>query len=101
MTIYKMKEWQGASGLWYCNNVDELALGSGNWWLPSRVLGITPAELIERLVKVYNVDRIHYNKEKNFLNFAWTSEHYADCHKFVLYVNRMARNKNIHSEDLI
>lgn len=91
--LYEVTDWQStASGLYYCDNVKDLAHNSGDWWLPARVLGISPAEFIKFLIENYKPDIIKYNAEKNFLYYAWSN--YEKCHQWKLYINRVARKKN-------
>ena len=91
--LYEVIDWQStASGLYYCSNVKDLAHGSGDWWLPARVLELSPAEFIKFLIENYKPDIIKYNAEKNFLYYAWSN--YENCHKWKLYINRIARKKN-------
>ena len=91
--LYEVSEWQSTgSGLYYCNNVKDIAHGSGNWWIPARILNLTPAAFVEFLIKEYKPDKISYNEEKNFLYYAWTTP--ENCHKWKLYINKQARKVN-------
>lgn len=94
MALYKADIWQGATGRWYCNNISNLGKGSGLWYLPARVLGITPAEFIEFLLKEYKPDYCYYNKENNFFSYSWAKENKTLCNSFKLYINKKAREKN-------
>lgn len=90
--VYKVSEWQGGSGCWRCSDTSDLGHGSGRWWIPARVLGISPAAYVELLVKDYQVDHISFNN--NMLVFSWDEKNYARMHKYVLWINKIARNKN-------
>ena len=48
--IWQATEWQGSSGNWYCNCLDNLAGGYGAWFMPARILDITPAEFLTLLI---------------------------------------------------
>jgi hypothetical protein len=90
--LYKASEWQSGSGNWYVNNTSDLAGIAGEWWIPARILGITPAAYVEWLVKNYHPDNLSFNND--VLLFSWKSEHYSLCHKYLLDINRIARQKN-------
>ena len=91
MHIYKVSEWQSAGGRWYCNDVEDLAGISGLWWVPARMLGISPANYVKMLIDTYSPDNISFNK--NTLIFSWNKENYAKMHRYVLDINREARNR--------
>ncbi len=86
-----MSEWQGGSGLWYCNCVDNLKNDSGAWYHPARILGISPADLVCLLVKEYGAE-ISYNLDKCFVSYSWKNQ--ANMRKFKNKVNAEARKKN-------
>lgn len=90
--LYQMKEWETISNKWHCNCVDNLAQGSGEWYLPARILGISPAAYLEYVIKNFKPDDIYANKEKCLVFFSWNSQ--ADCRKFKNFINRKAREKN-------
>ena len=52
MAIYKETEWESTSG-WHSACVDDLAHNSGAWYMPARVLGISPAQFLELLFENY------------------------------------------------
>lgn len=90
--LYKATSWQGGSGRWYCNDVSDLAGVRGLWWIPPRILGISPAAYVEILIKDFNVTTISYNEEKNFLYFCWDNS--VDCNRYKNWINKMARQAN-------
>ncbi len=85
-------EWQGGSGQWYCNDVKDLAGISGYWWVPARMMEMSPAEYVQWLIDNYQPDNIRFNGKT--LIYSWSKEHYSKCHKLVLDINRIARKKN-------
>lgn len=89
MAVFKLNEWAGAGGRYHCAQ-----LGT-QWWAIARVLGISPAELINVLVKDYKARIDYYSEEKDLLLFSWAEKDYSIFHKFTLWVNRVARNKGI------
>jgi hypothetical protein len=90
--VYKVTEWDSPSGKYYCNDVTDLAHGSGKWWIPCRILGISPADFVLLLINEYKAEIDFYNEEKDLLCYSWRNK--TDCHKYALYINRIARNKN-------
>lgn len=92
MSVYEAKIWQGQSGKWYCNDTSHLGAGSGEWYLPARILGISPAEFIEYLISNFKPDYCYYNIEKNFFSYSWSSQ--LNCNKWKLYINKKAREVN-------
>ena len=89
MSLFKMTEWQSASGKWYCGCIDNLAGDSGAWYLPARILNISPAEFIELLIKKYEPDDIYYNKETGFFSYSWTDQ--SKMRVFKNWINTKAR----------
>ena len=85
-------DWQSGSGEWNCNDVKDLAGISGYWWIPARMMDMTPAEFVKWLVENYHPDKISFNGKT--LLYSWSKEHYSKCHKFVLDINSIARKKN-------
>ena len=90
--IFKMTEWQSSSGLWYCNCIDNLAQNSGAWWLPARVLNITPAEFLKLLLSKYKPDVFNFSKEYFFCSWAWKDQ--SSMRKFKNDMNAAARKAN-------
>lgn len=89
--IYRMSEW-AIGDKWYCNDVEDLAKGSGYWWIPCRILDMTPTDFILLLKETFHVDNITYNKEANILIYSWNKQ--ADMRKFKNWINQMARKAN-------
>ena len=90
--VYKVSQWQSSSGRWYCNDVADLAGLSAQWWMPARLLGVSLCDYILLLKDKFNVNYLTYNEEKDVLIFSWDKE--TDCHKYVLWINSMARKAN-------
>lgn len=89
--LYKATEWEAMSG-WKCGCVDNLKEDSGAWYMPARVLGITPAQFIELVINEYGADRVSFNKDACFFHYAWSSQ--EKMRKFKNYLNKVAREKN-------
>ena len=93
MALYKMTEWESTcSHQWYCNDVSNLAHGSGEWYHAARACNLTPAAFIEMLVKDFHPDKIQYFKDKNVLVYSWNNQ--VDMRKLKNYVNKQARLNN-------
>ena len=92
MGLYKPTDFQGSSGQWYCNDVSNLAGGSGNWWNAARAWGVSPAAFIEMLIKDFHPDKISYSLDKNVLVFSWNSQ--IDMRAFKNATAREARKRN-------
>ena len=90
--LLRMTEWQGGSGVWYCNDVEDLAGISSRWWTPARMLNMPLDEYVIMLVKEFKVDRISYNPEANVLHFSWKSR--EACRKYKNWINKKARECN-------
>lgn len=87
-------EWKGGDGRYYCAAVgDSAKTPRGKWWYPARKLNLSLVDYI-KLIEQYGGKNIKYYPAEedhgDVLVFSFDKE--AECHKFVLYINRMARN---------
>ena len=92
MHLLKYEEWQGAGGYWYCNDTKELAGPAGLWWVPARMLNISPAEYVELLITQFKPDRIKYDFDHNVLIYSWKSQ--TMMRKFKNWLNAESRKRN-------
>lgn len=96
MRIYKVEEWQGALGHWHVGDQSDLAHNSNLWYIPPRLLGLSLEEWIFKLKNEFNATGFKFypdaNDGKSLLTFYWVN--YADCHKYVLWINKQARNNH-------
>lgn len=90
--VYKVSEWQGASGKWYCNDTSDLAGIAGKWWIPARLLKMSLEEYIFLLKDSFHATIESYNDKTDVLIYYW--DKYADCHKYLLWINSMSRKIN-------
>lgn len=90
--VYKVDEWQSPTGEWYCNDVQDLAGISGKWWVPARILNLSLTNFVLLLKDKFNANIKTYYEPTDVLIFSW--EKYAECHKYVLWINSMARKVN-------
>ena len=93
MHLYRVSEWQSSgSGVWYCNDVEDLAGISSRWWTPARMLNMPLDEYVVMLVEEFKVDSISYDPEANVLVFYWKSR--EACRKYKNWINKKARECN-------
>lgn len=92
MHVYQAKEWQDIAGDWSVADTNDLGNNSAVWWIPPQIFGLSYEDYINMLVKRYHVTTLTYNYEKNVLLFSWTN--YADAHRYLLDINRIARRRN-------
>ena len=90
--VLKYSEWETGSGNYVCNDVSDLGGQAGLWWVPAIMLEMTPSEYVQWLVDNYHPDHLSFDGKT--LIYSWTKQHYALMHKMVLYINKVARNKN-------
>lgn len=93
MKQYKASQWQGGSGRWYVDCVDDLGGKSGLWWVPCRILGISPCDFVLLLKDKFNAS--HFSYRNDVLIYSWDKDQYADAHRWLLYLNKIAREKQI------
>lgn len=86
--ILKYSEWESESG-WHCNDLEDLAHGSAKWWLPARMMNLTPAAYLEWVIKNYKPDTIKYSDDCSLVYWSWKSQ--VAMRKFKNDMNAMAR----------
>lgn len=95
MHQYKASEWKSGRK-WYVADVSDLANDSAAWWIPARILNLSLEDFVMLLKNEYNATIDGWypesNNGKSLLTFSWFN--YSDAHKYLLYINRVARNKN-------
>ena len=92
MHLYRASEWQGSSGVWYCNDVEDLAGISSRWWTPARMLNMPLDEYVTMLVEKFKVDSISYDPKAIVFFFYWKSR--EACRKYKNWINKKARECN-------
>ena len=90
--LYKVEDWQGGSGKWYCNDIHDLTGSSAKWWAAARLLNISLTDYILLLKNDFNATIGKYNRETDYLHIQW--DNYTDCHRYVLFINKKAREKH-------
>ena len=87
--LFRMEEWE-ANGKWHCADTTDLANGSASWWIPCRVLDITPAAFVKMLVEEYHAT-VDWRAEKGLLFVSWEKQ--SDMRKYKNKINKIAREK--------
>lgn len=82
-------EWESGSGRWYCNDVTNLGTVSSQWWVPARMLGISPAKFVALLIEKYKPDYIEFSGKT--LIYSWSKDNQQYCHKFVKFINETSK----------
>ena len=80
----KLKKWQSC-GEWHCAYVDTFSPEYSNWLIPPRQLGLEIDEYIKLVLKNHTPDKIHWDEDRFFLYFTWSSE--VACSKYMKWVN--------------
>lgn len=88
--ILKFSEWQGGADEWRCADTTTWT----GWWYPARMLNISVTDYILLLKNKYHAENFYYIKDKNLLIWSWTN--YNDCHAFVLFINKEARQRKFY-----
>lgn len=89
--IYKSTEWETPNG-WHCNCVDNLKENSATWYYPARILGISPAQFVEMLIKDFKPDRFYFDSDTCFCCWSWKKQ--SDMRKYKNWINKKAREVN-------
>ena len=96
--LLKVAEWQDTAGRWRVADTSDLANDSAAWWHPARMLNMPLEEYVNLLINEYHADIDGWfpesNNGKSLLLFSWSNENYSYAHKYLLYINRISRNKN-------
>ena len=92
--LLKVSEWKDPTGKWWVADTSDLANDSAAWYHIARLLCDSIEDFIVLLKDknaIINKWDPNGNNGKSLLTFYWTN--YNDAHQFLLYVNRIARNK--------
>lgn len=83
-------EWGDCTG-WTCNDTSDLCSQRGLWWIPARMLHISPVEYVEMLITRFKPDRIKYFPDTNVLVYSWRNQ--SDMRRFKNFINAEARRR--------
>lgn len=89
-TLYTMDEWE-ICGKWYCGNISDLGNFSGFWAYPARMLDLTPAQYLKKVIEEFKPDNIFYSDDFSFVGWSWNKQ--SDMRKFKNWINKTARDK--------
>ena len=95
---YKATEYQDELGKWHVGEYSDLAHYSNGWWVPARFLNISLEDWVLMLVNEFNAHITRFIPECptpdkiSLLLYEW--DNHADAHRFLLWLNRQARNQN-------
>lgn len=87
--IYKLSEWQSATGNWHCACIDNLKENSGAWYMNARAMKISPADFLEVLLNKYKPDNFYFDPDTCFCSYSWKSQ--TAMRKFKNEINAIAR----------
>ena len=90
--LYKLEEWQGSSGMWYCSHTASFPKNISLWLVPSRMMGISADDFLKLLIKEYKPDKIYHNEDCSFVGWGWKSQ--SAMRKYKNAINKLAREKN-------
>lgn len=88
--IYNVSEWETVRGF-HCGDVSDLAHNSNAWWIPCRILGITPEDYVKMLIEQFKVDYLRYSIKDNILFFSWNNQ--TDMRKYKNFINKISKEK--------
>lgn len=90
--LYRCEEWQGTSGVWYCEHTASFPRDVQKWIVPARILQVTPADFIQLLIDEFEPDKIYHNEDCSFVSWGWTSQ--AKMRRYKNWINQKARECN-------
>ena len=89
--IYSVSEWKSPTGHYHCGDMSDLANNSNAWWIPCRILEITPEDYVKMLVDKFKVDYLRYSEEHDILFFSWNNQ--TAMRKYKNFINKEAKEK--------
>jgi hypothetical protein len=93
MTAYKMTEWE-SNGRWHCNDVQNLAGITSEWWFPARLLDLSLVDFVKELRDTYGAEVTFRSEgDKSLLLYSFPTRAY--CKKFCKVVNNAAAMKKV------
>lgn len=90
-SVLRYEPWEEC-GRYHTNDCTDLKSIRGLWWVPARMLGISPAEYVELLVTRFKVDHITYLAEADVLIYSWDT--LQGARNFKNWLNAEARKRN-------
>ena len=90
--LLKYVEWNDGCGNWYCNDTSDLTSVRCKWWLPARMLNISPADFVKLLIEKFAPSDITYSLEYNVLIYSWKD--ITAMRKYKNWLNAEARKRS-------
>ena len=89
--LYRLEEWQGASGVWYCEHTSSFPANVEKWVIPARVLNMSVDDFLRMLIKDFKPDVITVKEDGSFVSWGWSKQ--SEMRKFKNFINSEARKK--------
>lgn len=90
--LYRLEEWQGASGVWYCEHTSSFPANVEKWVIPARVLNMSVDDFLRMLIKDFKPDVITVKKDGSFVSWGWSKQ--SEMRKFKNWMNAKSRAIN-------
>ena len=90
--LYRLEEWQGASGVWYCEHTSSFPANVEKWVIPARVLNMSVDDFLRMLIKDFKPDVITVKKDGSFVSWGWLKQ--SEMRKFKNWMNAKSRAIN-------
>ena len=90
--LYRLEEWQGASGVWYCEHTSSFPANVEKWVIPARVLNMSVDDFLRMLIKDFKPDVITVKKDGSFVSWGWSKQ--SEMRKYKNWINAESRRKN-------
>lgn len=92
MHLYKTTMWEDAAGDYLVNDVTSMTSIAIKWWIPMRMLNLTPTEYLKMLKDKFYINSAHYSETADVLTFTFANE--ADARRYKNWINKQARDRN-------
>ena len=90
--LYRLEEWQGASGVWYCEHTSSFPANVEKWVIPARVLNMSVDDFLRMLIKDFKPDVITVKEDGSFASWGWSKQ--SEMRKFKNWMNAKSRAVN-------
>ena len=90
--LYRLEEWQGASGVWYCEHTSSFPANVEKWVIPARVLNMSVDDFLRMLINDFKPDVITVKKDGSFVSWGWSKQ--SEMRKFKNWMNAKSRAIN-------
>jgi hypothetical protein len=86
--LYRAEEFE-LNGRYFVNDTNIIDSSAPYWWVPCRILGISPADYVLLLKDKFHATKISYT---TILHFSFDT--LEDARTYKNFINRKAREKN-------